>query len=99
LYAKTLLKLFEVPKAKGAKMGKKELDDAEEELEQLGKELELEDLRTQLEEFHNPLTAEGVDAEEDVIDAEMLLQPDEVEDFRETIVPVHLALAKVQRCP
>jgi hypothetical protein len=96
LIAKTLLKLFEVPKAKGASTGKKEVDEAEEELERIGKELEVEDLRTQIEAFANPLTAEGIDAEEDVDDAMALLDPDEIEDFRENIVPVRLALAKVQ---
>jgi hypothetical protein len=50
------------------------LTDAKEKLEWLGKVLELKDLQTQLKEFHNPLTAEGVDTEENVIDAEMLLQ-------------------------
>jgi hypothetical protein len=88
LIAKMLLKLFEVPKAKGASTGKKEIDEAEEELEQIGKELEIEDLCTQIEDFANPLTAEGIDAEEDIIDALTLLEPDEIEDFRENIVPV-----------
>jgi hypothetical protein len=95
LIAKTLLKLFEVPKAKGDPTGNKELNEAELELERLGRDLEIEDLKTQVEDFHNALTAEGTDDDEDLIDATELLDEEEIVEFREQIVPVHLALTKV----
>jgi hypothetical protein len=95
LIVKTLLKLFEVPKGKRDPSGKTELDEAEAELERLGKDLEVKDLKTQVEDFHNTLTAEGSDNDEDVIDATELLDTDELADFRESIVPIRLALTKV----
>jgi hypothetical protein len=95
LVTKRLLKLFEVPKGKRDPSGKTELDEAEAELERLGKDLEVEDLKTQVEDFHNMLTAEGSDDDEDVIDVTNLLDADELADFRENIVPIRLALTKV----
>jgi hypothetical protein len=98
LIAKALLSLFDVPKGKQSSSGDKKLDVAEEELRRLGEDMELEDLRTQVADFHNTLTVEGVDDEEDAFDPITLLDTDEERaSFRKDIVPVRTALVKVRK--
>jgi hypothetical protein len=52
LITKSLLRLFDIPKVKGASSSYKDLDGAEEELRQLGDAIEIEDLKTQIRRQH-----------------------------------------------
>jgi hypothetical protein len=98
LVAKSLLKLFEPPKSESADSAlDKDLAAAEAELVKVSASVEVEDLRTQIDEYTNTLSSSAAnDAEEDIIDAFELV--DEVAErvrLRKDLIPVQKALVKV----
>ena len=90
LVAKSLLKLFDVPKksATGTE------DAAEVALQGLAGDLDLEELQTQLGEFLARGDAE-VDDEDDVVDAMSRMSDTERKAFRLAVAPIRSALVKV----
>jgi hypothetical protein len=100
LVAKSLLKIFEAPKTESADSTlDKDLAAAEAELVKVSASVEVEDLRTQIDEYTNTLSSSAAnDADEDVIDAFQLVdEPAERVRLRKELIPVQKALVKVSR--
>jgi hypothetical protein len=100
LVAKSILKLFEAPKTESADSTlNKDLAAAEAELVKVSASVEVEDLRTQIDEYTNTLSSSAAnDADEDVIDAFQLVdEPAERVQLRKELIPVQKALVKVSR--
>jgi hypothetical protein len=90
LVAKSLLKLFDVPK----KSASETVDDAEMALQGLAGDLDLEELQTQLGEFLAQGDADA-DNEDDVVDALSRMTDAERTAFRSAVAPIQSALVKV----
>jgi hypothetical protein len=93
LIGKSLLKLFEGPK-NAADGSDTALDAAEEALRTMEKDIEIEDLRTQLNNYTNQGSI-GADDPFDVFDEVGDMTPAEAEEFRESVLPIRRALVKV----
>jgi hypothetical protein len=93
LIGKSLLKLFEVPK-KSRTSDDAALDTAEEALRNLGEDIEIEDLRTQLDTYANVGSLE-TDDPNDIYDEIGTMTETEAAEFRESVLPIRRALVKV----
>jgi hypothetical protein len=93
LVGKSLLKLFDVPKQSGDS-DDVALDMAEEALRTMAKDIEIEDLRTQIDSYtnHGSVT---VDDPDDIFDEVAVMTEDEAKEFRESVLPICRALVKV----
>jgi hypothetical protein len=94
LVAKSLLKLFNVPKGKQSSSGDTAVDLAEAALQELAKDLELEDVMTQLKGFLAK-GDDGCDDDDDAVDEIGEMTDAEAKAFRKSVLPVRQALVKV----
>jgi hypothetical protein len=93
LIGKSLLKLFDRPK-KAADGSDAALDAAEEALRTMEKDIEIEDLRAQLDNYANQGSI-SVDDPYDIFDEVGAMTEEEAEEFRESVLPIRRALVKV----
>jgi hypothetical protein len=70
------------------------VSEAEKSFQSLAADIEVEDLRTQVNNFSDP-SAGGVD-DDDIFDELGELTEEEAAEFREKVVPIRLALVKVR---
>jgi hypothetical protein len=93
LVGKSLLKLFEGPKAV-ADGNDTALDAAEEALRMIEKDIELEDLWTQLDNYANQGSV-SIDDLNDIFDEIGSMTEEEAKEFHESVLPIRRALIKV----
>jgi hypothetical protein len=93
LVGKSLLKLFDVPK-QSEDSDDVALDAAEEALRTMAKDIEIEDLRTQIDSYASRGSV-SVDDPDDIFDEVATMTEEEVKEFRESVLPIRRALVKV----
>jgi hypothetical protein len=94
LVAKSLLKLFDVPKGKQSSSGDTTIDLVEAAFQELAKDLKLEDVMTQLKSFLAK-GDDGCDDNDNTVDEIREMTDAEEKAFRKSVLPVHQALVKV----
>ncbi len=93
LIAKSLMKLFEVKKKNQYDV----LTNAENNLQQLADNIDMEDLETQIRAYQGyGVGTEGVDDDEDILDEISKMNKFETARFWDEILPIHLTLVKVR---
>jgi hypothetical protein len=93
LVGKSLLKLFEVPK-QSTDTNDAALDAAEDALRTMARDIEIEDLRTQLDSYANHGSV-SVDDPNDIFDEIGTMTEEEAKEFRQSVLPIRRALIKV----
>jgi hypothetical protein len=88
LVAKSMLRLFDVPKKKANQA----LNDADRRLHELAEDLDLEELNTQLDGY---ASTERIEDDEQNVDEIGELDAEEQAEFRKRVRPVQLVLVKV----
>ena len=88
LVAKSMLRLFDVPKKRANQV----LNDADRRLHELAEDLDLDELNTQLNGY---ALTERIEDDEQNVDEVNMLDAEEQAEFRERVWPVQLVLVKV----
>jgi hypothetical protein len=93
LVGKSLLKLFDVPN-RDSTASDPTIKAAEDALRTMAKDLEIEDLRTQLDTYANQGAIQA-DDENDIYNEMGSMSQEEADEFRESVLPICRALVKV----
>jgi hypothetical protein len=94
LVGKSLLKLFEVPK-QANESNDAALDAAEDALRSMAKDIDMEDLQTQLSSYASHGSV-SVDDPDNIFNEVSMMTDDEATEFRESVLPICCALVKVR---